>query len=237
MGVESCANEVSDARTNPDVAHCSGSRRSSGVGRAGRRRAGSSACKKTGRGRDSPDAGRPSGSPGHLRSRHADAPPAGGRLATRFDRRSGEDARKAGGGPHGARGRAGRRPRAATDRPARTAMSAVTTISGSIPARSTSRSMVRSARRCSWIRPTAACPRSPDRRSSATPRADSDRPPIRRRARTTRGSRDRRPTTTPRSDRSPSGAWSGSARRPVRRFFRPTSTTTFTRSCRHPTES
>ena len=62
-------------------------------------------------------------------------------------------------------------PKVATDRPARQAMSAATTISGWIPATASRSSTASGEARSSWIRPTARFRRSQRRRASGTRRA------------------------------------------------------------------
>ena len=126
-------------------------------------------------------------------------------------------------------------PSGGDDRPARTATSADTTISGSIPDRATPRSTDASAPRFSSTHQTDASPRSPTRRKRGMRLASSGRRRTRRFAKTIPASKAPTPTTIPSNVRSASDASSASARRRARRSCRPTSTTTFTRSCRRRT--
>ena len=109
-------------------------------------------------------------------------------------------------------------PKVATDRPARQAMSAATTISGWIPATASRSSTASGEARSSWIRPTARFRRSPRRRVSGTRRA----PP---------NCAAGASATTRSSVRSASAASCRSARTPDRPCCPTTSTTTTIRSC------
>ena len=184
---------------------------------------------------------RSSGPARHLRPRHADAagPPSrsqgdphhrGSGQAGERRRRSERGAATGPSRPIGTR-----RPKAATDRSARRETSAATTRSGSIRARRYT--IVNGERRTSLIvdPPDGRVPpMTPAPAAARWPRAWRGRRRTRRRA-ATPGSKRRAPTTIPSGVRSASAACWGLARRPDRRRFRTTSTTTSTRSCRRRT--